>query len=322
MYLNPTILNKIMKKVLVTGGAGYIGSLLIPKLLESGYSVICIDNFLFSQFTLHDCCKYKNFKAVHGDVRDKGLIEKLINNVEFIIPLAALVGAPLCDKDPFGAQSINSDSILMMNKLLSDNHKVIMPVSNSGYGVSIDGKPCTEETPLNPVSIYGRTKVEAEKIIMSRTNSISLRLATVFGFSPRMRLDLLVNDFVFRAFYEKSILIFEGHFKRNYIHIQDVTDALIYCIENFKKMRSNVYNLGLEEANLSKLELAETIKKYIPDFKIVKSEYGKDPDKRNYIVSNKKINDAGFIPKWSLEEGIKELVRGMPLLGKKKFSNI
>jgi nucleoside-diphosphate-sugar epimerase len=259
---------------------------------------------------------------IHGDVRDKDLIKELLKGVEFIIPLAALVGAPLCDKDPFGAQTINADSIGMMNELVSKDHKIIMPVSNSGYGVSTDGKPCTEESPLNPVSLYGITKVKAEKLVMERENSISFRLATVFGFSPRMRLDLLVNDFVYKAFYEKSILIFEGHFKRNYIHIQDVTDAIIYSLENFKKMKSNIFNLGLEEANLSKLELANLIKKFISDFKIVQSEYGKDPDKRNYIVSNKKINDIGFIPSWSLEKGIKELVRGMPLVGKKRFGNI
>jgi nucleoside-diphosphate-sugar epimerase len=311
-----------MKKILVTGGAGYIGSVLIPKLLSKNYSVVCLDNFIFTQFTLSECCKYENFKMIHGDVRDKELIKELLKEVEFVIPLAALVGAPLCDKDPFGAQTINADSIGMMNELVSKDHKIIMPVSNSGYGVSTDGKPCTEESPLNPVSLYGITKVKAEKLVMERENSISFRLATVFGFSPRMRLDLLVNDFVYKAFYEKSILIFEGHFKRNYIHIQDVTDAIIYSLENFKKMKSNIFNLGLEEANLSKLELANLIKKFISDFKIVQSEYGKDPDKRNYIVSNKKINDIGFIPSWSLEKGIKELVRGMPLVGKKRFGNI
>jgi nucleoside-diphosphate-sugar epimerase len=228
----------------------------------------------------------------------------------------------LCDLKPNDAVLINEKSIEFMSRELSNLQRVIMPVSNSGYGIGNPNEVCTEETPLNPISLYGRSKVAAEKIIMQRENSISFRLATVFGMSPRMRLDLLVNYFVHEALRAKKLTIFEGHFKRNFIHIQDVTDAMIFCFENFKIMKNNIFNVGLDSANISKLELANLIQKFLPNFSIVQSEIGKDPDKRDYIVSNKKIMDKGFIPKYDLEFGIRELIKGLKFLSKSFSSNV
>ena len=308
--------------ILVTGGAGYIGSLLVPELINLNYNVTVVDNFMFKQNSLINIDKKKNFKLIVGDVRDNFLIKDIIKQFDVIIPLAALVGAPLCDLKPNDAVLINEKSIEFMSKELSNLQRVIMPVSNSGYGIGNPNEVCTEETPLNPISLYGRSKVAAEKIIMQRENSISFRLATVFGMSPRMRLDLLVNYFVYEALRAKKLTIFESHFKRNYVHIRDVVNVFLFAIQNFEHLKSNTFNFGLENANLSKLELAMKIKNYIKDFIFTESKDGKDPDKRNYIVSNKKILSSGYNFKFDLDVGIQELIKGLPNLSEGIHSNV
>jgi nucleoside-diphosphate-sugar epimerase len=308
--------------ILVTGGAGYIGSLLVPELINLNYNVTVLDNFMFKQNSLINIDKKKNFELIIGDVRDNSLIKDIVKKFDVIIPLAALVGAPLCDLKPTDAVLINEKSIEFMSKELSNLQRVIMPVSNSGYGIGNPNEVCTEETPLNPISLYGRSKVAAEKIIMQRENSISFRLATVFGMSPRMRLDLLVNYFVYEALRAKKLTIFEGHFKRNYVHIRDVVNVFLFAIQNFERLKSNTFNFGLENANLSKLELAMKIKNYIKDFIFLESKDGKDPDKRNYIVSNKKILSSGYNFKFDLDVGIQELIKGLPNLSEGIHSNV
>ena len=308
-------------KILITGGAGYIGSVLAPRLLDCGYTVHVLDNFYYNQNSLLECCKYELFEIINGDCRDEKLIKSIISYYDLIIPLAALVGAPLCDKDKIGAKTINQDSIELLCKVIANKQKIIMPVSNSGYGIGERDKFCDETSPLNPISLYGTTKVRAENFVLERKNSITFRLATVFGLSPRMRLDLLVNDFVYKAVNDRSIVIFEGHFKRNYIHIQDVVNAFIHAIDNFESMRTNSFNVGLDDANLSKNELAIKIKKHLPNFVFFESEIGEDPDKRDYIVSNEKIKKTGFTPKWSLDSGIKELIKGYKIIKNNSYSN-
>ncbi len=309
--------------ILVTGGAGYIGSVLVPILLKNNFNVTVLDNFLFKQKSLNEIKKDRRLNIIRGDVRDESIIKKLVTKNDIIIPLAALVGAPLCDTKPKEAKEVNLDSIFLLRSILSKNQKVILPVSNSGYGIGKSGEFCTEESPLNPISLYGQTKVQSESIIMERENSISFRLATVFGMSPRMRIDLLVNYFVNKALTEKKIQIFEGHFKRNYVHIKDVANVFLFTIDNFEKMKSNTYNFGLEDANFSKIELAEKIKKYLDNFEIQISEFGKDPDKRDYIVSNKKILSTGYKFIEDLDSGIQELIREIPSLSKNEnYSNV
>lgn len=310
------------KSVLVTGGAGYIGSTLVPELLKLGYKVTVLDIFMYGQHPLLDCCSNENFEIVKGDARDESVIKPLIKDADFIIPLAALVGAPLCNRDKIGAVAINRDAVGLIAKLASKDQRIIIPTTNSGYGIGQKGIYCTEETPLNPITLYGRVKMEAEKIVLDRGNSISFRLATVFGMSPRMRIDLLLNDFVYRAVKDKFIVIFEGHFKRNYIHIRDVARVFIHAMDNFGKMKNQPYNVGLSEANISKLELCAKIKEQIPDFVYLESPIGEDPDKRDYIVSNEKIEKTGFKPAYSIEMGIKELVKGYQIISNSKYSNV
>jgi nucleoside-diphosphate-sugar epimerase len=309
-------------KILISGGAGYIGSVLTPILLQKGYSVTVIDNFMFHQNSLADCCQYDTFNVVRGDCRDEDVMKDLIKDADVIIPLAALVGAPLCGKDKIATQTTNLDAIKMLCRLASKEQKILAPITNSGYGIGETGKMCTEESPLNPLSLYGVTKVEAEKAILERENSISFRLATVFGMSPRMRVDLLVNDFVYRAVTDRTAVIFEGHFKRNYIHIRDVAKVFLHGLENFEKMKGKPYNVGLEDANLSKLELCAEIKKYLPNFVYLEAPIGEDPDKRDYIVSNARILSTGYQPDWSLGRGIQELIKGYTILRNTIYSNI
>jgi nucleoside-diphosphate-sugar epimerase len=309
-------------KILVTGGAGYLGSVLVPKLLKRNYEVTVLDNFLFKQKSTENLKKFENFNLIEGDVRDLNLLEKIANNFDFIFPLAALVGAPLCDKRPKEAKEVNEDSINYLINILSDNVGLIIPTTNSGYGIGKKDVFCTEESPLNPISIYGSTKVNAEKFVMKRKNSISLRLATVFGMSPRMRIDLLVNYFVYKAIKEKKIEIFEGDFKRNYVHIDDVAEVFLFCVDNFNKLKSNIYNFGIENVNLTKTELALKIKKYVPEFQFFKNEFTQDPDKRDYIVSNKKILSTGFKFKWDIDTGIKDLVEKIKELPEGNYTNI
>ena len=308
--------------ILITGGAGYIGSVLVPLLLNKNYKVTVIDNFMYKQVSLLDCIHYPNLKLINGDARNENLIKKHIKSADIIIPLACLVGAPLCDKDRINAKTINFDAIELILKNRSINQKIIFPTTNSGYGIGEEGILCTEETPLNPISLYGRLKVDIEKQILKSSGSITLRLATVFGISPRMRLDLLVNDFVYRAVNDGAIVIFEGHFKRNFIHVRDVANVFLHCINNFERMEGEAFNVGLSDANLSKIELCEVIKTIVPNFVFIESDINEDPDKRNYIVSNEKMRKLvlKLIMIWI--KGIKELVKGYRIIKNNSFSNI
>ena len=296
------------KKILITGGAGYIGSMLTSKLVNNGYDVTVIDLLKYTANSLNHLHLFKNFKLIVGDVRNKTLIRKEIKKNEFIIPLAALVGAPLCEKNKKEAISVNLNSIKLLMKYINKKHKVIYLTSNSGYGVGKKNKFCDEKSPLNPISLYGTTKVQAEKIVMKSQNVICFRLATVFGYSHRMRTDLLVNNFVFNSIKKKELKLFEPHFRRNFIHIKDVVDGILYSIKNFKRLKSNVYNLGLSSANLSKYMLAKKIKQKLKYLKIKIIKNMKDPDQRNYYVSNKKIEKKGFKAKIKIESGINELI--------------
>ena len=308
--------------VLVTGGAGFLGSIVCEHLLKNGYSVTVLDNLAHGQGSLFHLCSNKKFNFVRGDVRDERTIDELIKNVDVIIPLAAVVGAPACDRDPWAATSVNLEAIKMINRLRSPSQWVIYPTTNSGYGTKSGDVFCTEETPLEPITLYGQTKVDAELDLLNSPNSITLRLATVFGMSPRMRMDLLVNHFVYAAITDGYIVIFEKDFKRNYVHIRDVADCFCYCIKNADKMKGRPYNVGLDDANLSKEQLALKVKDYVPNFFIHFSEVGSDPDKRNYIVSNQRLREAGFEAKRSIDDGIKELLKGYRMLGRCSFKNI
>lgn len=311
-----------MEKVLVTGGAGYIGSVLTGELLNQGHTVTVLDNFRYNQNSLLDCCHYENFNIIRGDVRDKEVLSSALKDQDFIIHLAALVGAPVCNANKGEALSTNLESTKLLLQLRNEKQKILFPCTNSGYGIGEKGKFCTEETPLRPISLYGKTKVDAEKLILSDKNSISFRLATVFGVSPRMRMDLLVNDFVYKAMFDKFIGVFEGNFQRNYIHIRDVVRVFLHGMKNFEKIKNQVYNVGLSDANLSKLELCAKIKQHIPNFVYVESKLGNDPDKRDYIVSNEKIEKTGFKTKFSLDFGIKELIKCYNILRSQNYSNI
>jgi len=312
----------IKGNVLVTGGAGYIGSVLVPELLKNGYKVTVLDNFMYRQNSLLECTAFENFNVVRGDARDEDILKNLLPKADYIIPLAALVGAPLCNRDKTGAVTINRDAVALIIKLASKKQRIIIPTTNSGYGIGKKDIYCTEETPLNPLTLYGRVKMEAEKIVLERGNSLSFRLATVFGMSPRMRIDLLVNDFTYRAVRDRFVVVFEGHFKRNYIHVRGVVRAFIHAMENFDQMKNQPYNVGLSEANLSKLELCAKIKEQVSDFVYLESPIGEDPDKRDYIVSNEKIEKTGFRPAYTLEMGIKELIKGYRILCNNAYGNV
>lgn len=312
----------MVEHVLVTGGAGYIGSVLVPMLLEAGYSVTVLDIFARGDTALAACCTDPNFTPVRGDARDRAQVERLAAKADIVIPLAALVGAPLCARDPYAATAVNRDAVIALTQILSPDQRLLFPTTNSGYGVGEEGKECTEETPLRPISLYGRDKVAAERAILESGNGVTFRLATVFGMAPHMRIDLLVNDFVLRAVTDRAILIFEGHFKRNYIHIRDVARVFLHGIVHYGRMNAQPFNVGLSDANLSKLELCERIKAHIPEFVYVEAQIGEDPDKRDYIVSNARIEATGWRPKYSLDDGIVELVKGYTMLNTRRFANV
>lgn len=309
--------------VLITGGAGYLGSILCRRLLERGHRVTVVDNFLFRQSSLLDCCVFDDrFRIVRGDCRDEKALAPLLADVDIVIPLAALVGAPLCDRDVLACETTNRDAVRLLCRILSKEQRILFPVTNSGYGIGEKGKFCTEESPLRPISLYGVTKVEAEAAVLERGNSITFRLATVFGISPRMRLDLLVNDFAWRAVHDRAVVIFEGHFKRNYIHVEDVARVFLHGIEHFDAMKGRPYNVGLEDANLSKLELCEEIRRIVPGFVFLEAPIGEDLDKRDYIVSNQRILATGWNPEWSIERGVRQLVNGFRALKHGFHSNV
>ena len=309
------------KRVLVTGGAGYLGSVLCEHLLDAGYEVTVLDSLIYQQNSLFSLCANPRFDFYHGDARDEVTVRKLLSQADVIIPLAALVGAPACDRDPSFAQSVNLDAIRLIKRLRSPRQLVVYPTTNSGYGTKSGDVFCTEESALEPISLYGRTKTQAEQELLESPNSITLRLATVFGMSPRMRLDLLVNHFVYAAATDAYIVIFEKDFKRNYIHIRDVADCFVYCLEHSEQMTGRPYNVGLDAANLSKEELALKIKEYVANFYVHFSEVGSDPDKRNYIVSNQRLREAGFEAKRSLDQGIRELLKGYRMMARSQYRN-
>ena len=309
-----------MKKILITGGAGYIGSKLISYLTNSKTKITILDSFLHGQESLLPYISNKNIEIIRGDVRDKSILDPLLKDNDIIIPLAALVGAPLCDKNKDEAISINEKSIKYLCKKKSNDQIILFPMTNSGYGIG-GNEYCDESSPLRPVSLYGKTKVNAENYISQTNNFIVFRLATVFGVSNRIRTDLLVNNFVWKAVKEKVIVLYESNYRRNFIHINDVCRCFGYSLDNFSKMKNNIFNLGLSSANMTKKELCDQIKKYINDFEYIYSEIGKDPDSRDYLVSNKKIEKIGFKTKFSLAYGIKELKKLYNFLDPKIFSN-
>lgn len=307
--------------VLVTGGAGYLGSILCEHLLDAGHRVTVLDSLLFGQTPLFHLCANSRLQFVRGDARDEAALKPLVAAADVVIPLAALVGAPICDRDPIAATGVNFDAVRLIMSLVSRRQLVVYPTTNSGYGTKSGAQFCTEETPLEPISLYGRTKVDAERTVLEGPNSITLRLATVFGLSPRMRIDLLVNHFVYAAVTDGYLVIFEKHFKRNYIHIRDVADCFVHCIAHHDRMVGRPFNAGLDAANLSKEELALKVKEHVPSFYLHFSEVGSDPDKRNYIVSNQRLREAGFEARRSLDDGIVELLKGYRMIRKTPYGN-
>ena len=308
--------------ILVTGGAGYLGSTMVPDLLSAGHKVTVLDNFMFKQASLNHCCHHPNFNIIKGDIRQKDTLSAAMKDADVIIPLAALVGAPLCSLDSIGAKTINHDAIQLMLKLLSKDQIVLMPTTNSAYGTGDKDNYCNEESALRPISQYAIEKVEIEKELMQHHNAVSFRLATVFGMSPRMRIDLLVNDFTYRAVNDKFVVLFESHFKRNYVHVRDVSRVFQHAIINHDLMKGEIYNVGLSDANVSKKELCEHIQKQIPGFIFIDEQIGKDPDQRNYIVSNEKIESTGFKTEFSLERGINELIKGYTMIKNSRYGNV
>jgi nucleoside-diphosphate-sugar epimerase len=300
-------------KILITGGAGYLGSVIVDKMLKAGYEVVVLDKLLFNQTSLLQYTSNPNFKFIYGDVRNEELLKKLCKEADTIIPLAAIVGFPACASDPTLAKEINFDQIFNIVKFAKDK-KILYPNTNSGYGIGVGQTECTEESPLTPISVYGQTKCDAENFLRANTSAIVFRLATVFGVSSRMRTDLLVNDFVYKAITDKYIVVFEKNFKRNFIHIEDVASAFLFMIENYERYKGEVFNVGLSSANLSKKELLEKIQSHVKDFAVSYNDYYEDPDKRDYIVSNVKIEEAGWIPEWDLDRGIKQLIQGYQMI--------
>ena len=314
-------MSRAKEHVLITGGGGYIGSVLVPIMLDLGYQVTVIDNFMYGQLSLLDCCHNPNLTVVYDDVRNVKTLSKYVAKADIIVPLAAIVGAPACERVSETAVEINLKQIEAISKLQGMDQRLIFPVTNSGYGIGDGEKECDEASPLRPISLYGRTKVEAEAILLEKQNAVTFRLATVFGVAPRMRLDLLVNDFVYRAHSDRYVVLFESHFRRNYIHIRDVAGAFVHGINHYDSMKGNAYNVGLTSANLSKLDLCLRIKEHVPDFQIVENEFATDPDKRDYIVSNAKLEATGWRPQYTLDDGIAELLRAYRFLRVSSFNN-
>lgn len=311
-----------MHNILVTGGGGYLGSIMVPALLQAGHRVTVLDNFIYKQNSLAHCCYHPDFSLVRGDIRDEALLKTLLAKADLVIPLAALVGAPICKQDPVGAASINHDAILLMLSLLSRQQMILMPTTNSAYGSGDADNFCDEQSPLRPMSQYARDKVAVEQRLLEHPNAISFRLATVFGMAPRMRLDLLVNDFTYRAVHDRFIVLFESRFKRNYIHVRDVSRVFLHGIEHHARMKGQVYNVGLSDANVSKWQLCEAIQRQVPDFVFMDAPIGTDPDQRDYVVSNAKLEATGFNTAYSLDFGIGELIKGYQMIRNTSHGNV
>jgi nucleoside-diphosphate-sugar epimerase len=311
------------QRVLVTGGLGYLGSILCEHLLDAGYAVTALDSLLYEsgQQGLFHLCANPAFDFIKGDVRDEAVMRSALKTADVVVHLAAIVGAAACDRDPVLATTVNVDSVRLLNRLCSQNQFVIFPNTNSGYGATTGQTYCTEDTALEPISLYGRTKIEAERILLDSQNAVAFRLATVFGVSPRMRLDLLVNHFVHAAVKDGFLVIFEKEFKRNFVHVRDVADCMLHAISNARKMSGQAFNLGLDSANLSKEELAMKVKEFVPNFYVHFAPIGQDPDKRNYIVSSARLRQAGFEAKRSLEAGIRELIKAYRMEGRSVYKN-
>mgnify|MGYP000626900884 FL=1 len=302
-------------KILITGGAGYLGSVITGKMLSEGHDVVVLDKLIFNQVSLLSYTSNPNFKFIHGDVRNEVLLERLCNEVDVIIPLAAIVGFPACASEPELAKEINFKQIVNIVKYCNGKgKKILYPNTNSGYGLGTGQLECDEESPLTPISVYGQTKCEAENFLRTSTDAIVFRLATVFGVSPRMRTDLLVNDFTYKAITDKYIVVFEKSFKRNFIHIQDVANVFLFMLNNYEQYKGEVFNVGLSDANLSKQELLEKIQSHVNNFAVSYNDYYEDPDKRDYIVSNTKIESTGWYPKWTIDMGIKELIMAYQMI--------
>lgn len=307
--------------ILVTGGAGYIGSVLVPLLLTDGHEVTVVDNFMYQQTSLLDCCFDKRLSVVRGDVRDNRLLRELVPKADAILPLACLTGAPICAHDPETAKAVNAGAVRIIADLVSPQQLLVFPSTNSGYGIGESDIYCDEDTPLRPVSLYGRLKVEIESDLLEKGDCVTLRFATLFGVSPRMRLDLLVNDLTYRAVVDRFVALYEPHFKRNYLHVRDAARAFQHALANYGLMRGRAHNVGLSDANLSKWELCEVIQKQIPDFCFMVAQVGRDPDQRNYLISNDRIEAIGFKPSISLDEGIDELIKGYQIIRRSQYSN-
>ena len=292
-----------------------MGSVIVGKMLDAGYEVVVLDKLLFNQTSLLQYTSDPNFKFIYGDVRNETLLEKLCNESDVIIPLAAIVGFPACANDPKLAKEINFQQIVNIVKFTNrKGKKILYPNTNSGYGLGTGQLECTEESPLTPISVYGQTKCDAENFLRTSTDAIIFRLATVFGVSPRMRTDLLVNDFTYKAITDKYIVVFEKSFKRNFIHIEDVAYVFLFMLQNYDKYKGEVFNVGLSNANLSKQELLEKIQEHVPNFAVSYNDFYEDPDKRDYIVSNTKIEATGWKPEWDLDRGIKQLIQGYQMI--------
>jgi len=310
------------EKILVTGGAGYLGSVMVPFFLGKGFKVTVLDNLLFGQAPLLDCCANENFDFIKGDICDYALMDRIVPQYDIVIPLAAIVGAPACKINPTVTNLVNDEAYVHLTKILSTNQMVLFPTTNSGYGIGEKDAYCTEESPLRPISEYGKTKVKIEQAFLERGNAVTYRLATVFGMAPRMRMDLLVNDFTYRAYKDGFIILFEDHFRRNYIHIRDVAKAFLFGIEKYDEMKGQPFNVGLSAANLTKRQLAEKIKEYFPNFYIHSAPVGKDPDQRDYLVSNDKIEGIGWKPDHTLDMGIQELIKGYRIIKPNRYANV
>ena len=302
-------------KILITGGAGYLGSVITGKMLSEGHEVIVLDKLIFNQVSLLSYTSNPNFKFIHGDVRNESLLERLCDESDVIIPLAAIVGFPACASEPELAKEINFKQIINIVKYCNGKGKKILYTNtNSGYGLGTGQVECDEESPLTPISVYGQTKCEAENFLKTSTDAIIFRLATVFGVSPRMRTDLLVNDFTYKAITDKYIVVFEKSFKRNFIHIQDVANVFSFMLKNYDTYKGEIFNVGLSSANLSKQELLEKIQEHVKNFAVSYNDFYEDPDKRNYIVSNTKVESTGWRPEWDLDRGIEELIMAYQMI--------